>query len=382
MQPIFTIIFIFTIILCLSSYVFYPLIIGFIGSVYPFCVKKENVLPFVSVIIPAYNEAKHIEKKILNTLALNYPGKKIEIIVGSDGSTDDTAKIVEKYSSKGIRFIGYETNRGKTAVQNDLVNKSRGEILVFTDAASFLPPEAVKKIVCNFADQRIGCVAGKMQFINTDENMTTQSQGLYWKYEVLIRELESRVGSLIGVDGPLYAVRREYYIPLGHHVISDLMIPILILAQGKKVVLEPEAIVNEAPTIKSKQEFKTRRRITLRGLIGISTYKHLLNPIKHPVISFQIFLHKIIRWFIGVLVVLNGVSALVLCEAWPFQIYLVCYVLFFVAALFGWGLSLTGIKIKAFTVPYYFFLVYSAATMGIIDYIGKRQAVTWKPVRR
>ena len=138
-----------------------------------FRISKGQIAPFVTIIIPAYNEAKHIEKKIENTLALKYPKDKLEILVASDGSTDNTPALAEKYSCQGIQLVDFETNRGKTTVQNDLAKKAKGEILIFTDAASFLHAHAIEKIVQNFTDNRVGCVAGRMHFANTDFNIKT-----------------------------------------------------------------------------------------------------------------------------------------------------------------------------------------------------------------
>ena len=357
------------------------MIIWVIGKVFSLKVRKADITPFVSVIISAYNEGKNIEKKILNTLALDYPREKIEILVGSDGSTDETASVVKKYDGQDVAFFNFQMNRGKTAVQNDLVVQAKGEILIFTDAASFLPENAIRKIIRNFSDNRIGCVAGRMRFVDTNTNLTTESQGFYWRYEVKIRELESFIGNLIGVDGPLYAVRRQNYIPLEHNMISDLMTPLLVLEQGKKVVLESDAIVNEAPTVHTGQEFNTRRRITLRGLIGIFSHNRLLNPLKHPVLAFQIFFHKVLRWFVGPLVIINFLVCLVLSGIWFFKLFLMLYALFFMVAGFGWALEKLGKKITIFKVPYYFSLVNCAATMGILDFFRKKQAISWKPVR-
>lgn len=381
MFKFFLTIYLLTIFLCLCSYAFYPMVIWVMGKLVPFKVRRVGITPYVSVIIPAYNEAKNIEQKIANTLALEYPKDRLDILVGSDGSTDETAILARKYVDQEVIFVDFKTNRGKIAVQNDLVNLSNGEILVFTDAASFLPPDAIKKMVRNFADDKVGCVAGRMRFVGTDSNLTTQSQGLYWRYELKIREMESKLGSLIGVDGPLYAVRRDCYIPMEPNIISDLLTPLLVLYHGKKVVLEPEALVDEHPTLKTDQEFATRRRITLRGLVGLSTYINLLNPLKHPILAFQIFFHKVLRWFVGPLVILNVLACWALSGYWFFKSILVAYVFFFLAAALGWIAERLGMKARALTVPYYFSLVNLAATMGIIDYFRKKQAITWKPVR-
>lgn len=357
------------------------MIIWILGQLIPFRFSREKITPKVSIIIPAYNEEKNIEKKIQNTLNLIYPTDRMEIFVGSDGSIDKTPNLVRKYVDHGVQFIDFKTNRGKTAVQNDLVNCSNGEILIFTDAASSLQPDAIKKIVRSFADNRVGCVAGQMRFVDTDTNLTTQSQGVYWRYEFKIRELESELGSLIGVDGPLYAVRQNCYIPLREDIISDLITPLLVLAQGKKVVLEHDALVDEDPTCKTSHEFNTRRRITLRGLTGLSAHSELLNPLKHPLLASQIFLHKVVRWFAGPLVALNFLICLALATNSFFNVVIIIYLFFFLTAGLGWGTAHFGVRNRVLIVPYYFSLVNIAATMGIVDFFRKKQTITWKPVR-
>lgn len=371
-----------TFFLCLCSYFLYPLFVFFLGKVARISVQKDEITPHVSIIISAFNEGKDIKKKLSNTLALDYPREKIEILIGSDGSTDDTAAMVKAYPASGIRFFDFKENRGKTSVQNDLVAKASHDILLFTDAASFLPKDALKKMVRNFADERVGCVAGKMRFIDTDKNITTQSQGIYWRYEVKVRELESALGSLIGVDGPLYAIKKPNYVPLAPNIISDLMSPLLVLGQGKKVVLESEAFVDEEPKEKSGQEFETRRRITLRGMVGVFAHARLLNPLKDPLVALQILFHKVIRWAVGLLVFVNVIACLGLAmRSTLFQYIIISYIAFFFAALLGWMAAGRNIKLKILSIPYYFCLVNLAASMGIIDFLRGKQAVTWKTVR-
>ncbi len=377
------VIFLGTFFLCLSTYFVFPLVIAIIGKIHHVKVKHGDSKPFVSIIISAYNEEKDIEEKIINTLALDYPHEKIEILIGSDGSTDQTAERIGKFSSTRIRFFNYQENRGKTSVQNNLVAEAKGDILVFTDAASFLPSEALEKIVRNFADTRIGCVAGKLQFVRQGLNITTESQGVYWRYEMKIREMESCLGRLIGVDGPLYAVKKEYYIPLQPNIISDLMTPLLVLEQGKMVVLEPKALVEEEPTRKGSQEFTTRRRIVLRGLVGLSSHPEVLHPFKQPLLSLQVFFHKILRWFVGPLVIVNTLCCILLLVGGNKLAMTVApvYFLFFTAAALGWYCDRKAIKNKMLTIPYYFCLVNIAATCGIVDFFSKKQAVTWNTVR-
>jgi cellulose synthase/poly-beta-1,6-N-acetylglucosamine synthase-like glycosyltransferase len=353
-----------------------------LGKTHRFFVAKGDITPNVSIIIAAFNESNDIEKKILNTLSIDYPEDKYEILIGSDGSTDNTSMIIGKYVSDQLRFFDFKDNRGKTAVQNDLVANAKNDILVFTDAASFLPKDSVRMIVRNFADSKVGCVAGNMRFVSTDENITTQSQGVYWNYERKIRQWESNVGSLIGVDGPLYAMRKDNYVKLDTNIISDLMTPLLVLDQNKKVVLERESYVDEEAKKKNIEEFQTRRRITLRGMVGVFAYPQLLNPKRNLLLSVQLLFHKIIRWWVGPLVVINTISCVILAKDNSFfLILLLVYILFYCAALLGWKCSKEGKKSKLFTIPYYFCLVNLSASLGIYDYFRKRQAITWKTVR-
>ncbi|MDW7646086.1 MAG: glycosyltransferase family 2 protein [Desulfuromonadales bacterium] len=381
MTTFLTFLFWTTLFLCSATYFFYPAALVLLSRFRKIRVNKNIIEPTVSILIAAYNEEKDILRKIINTLSLDYPEEKMEILIGSDGSTDDTVQVAQRISSSRVQIYPFPINRGKTSVQNDLVANAKGDILVFTDAASFLNVGAIRNIVRNFADPQVGCVAGRMRFVNTDDNLTTRSQGLYWRYEGAIRALESRMGSLIGVDGPLYAVRRQLYVPLASQAISDLLTPLLVLEQGKKVVLEPDAIVDEDPTRQSGHEFKTRRRITLRGLTGLAMYRKLLNPLRNPSLALQIFFHKVLRWFVGPLVIMHLLACLALSGQITYRAALVVYVAFFIAAAAGWLFESRGGKNRLLTVPYYFSLVNLAATMGIIDFFRKKQATSWKPVR-
>lgn len=381
MNTIALIVYITTLILCFSTYLIYPITIWIFGKIYPLKRVKYNIHPTVSIIISAYNEEKYIEKKIRNILNIEYPKEKIEVLIGSDGSSDKTAKISSLYSDENIKTIEFKENRGKTSVQNDLVKIAKGEILIFTDAASFHQPDAITKIISNFADEKIGCVGGKLNFVNIENNITTQSQGLYWRYESKIRELESLIGNLIGVDGPLYAIRKECYVPLEEDIISDLISPLIVISNGKKAVLESDAVVDESTTQKATHEVNTRRRIVLRGMVGLRRYNNLINPIRNPILAVQIIFHKIIRWLVGPIVLIHFCATLALFDIIFFRIALMAYVGFMLVAIGGWICEKNDVRVKPLRIPYYFCLVNIAAFMGFLDYIMKKKAVTWQTVR-
>ncbi len=381
MPPFWMVLFWLTAGLSIYTYLGYPLILWLAGRLKPFRPHRAPILPRVSVIIPAFNEGKDIGRKLENTLSLDYPAEKLEILVGSDGSTDDTCAIAQGYAARGVRLHAFPKNRGKTAVQNDLVALSGGEVLVFTDAAAYLRPDSLRNLVAPFADERVGCVAGCMSFGGGESNLTTRSQSLYWRYELWLRRLESRLGAMIGIDGPLYAVRRSSYAPLAPHIISDLITPLLVIRQGRRVVMEEGAPVVEMPNRNAATEFSTRRRIVVRGLVGLFSHASLLNPFQFPVPALQIVSHKIIRWSVGILALLNFLSCLMLADSTLFRLLSVAYCLFAFAGVLGWLAARIGRPVRALLIPYYFTLVNLAATLGILDFIRRRAVVAWNPVR-
>lgn len=381
MELILLTLFVLSLYLCIHAYFIYPLTLWVAGLLKPFKAKKADITPSISILIAAYNEEKNIGVKLKNTLASDYPENKMEIHVGSDGSTDKTVEIAARYANQGVRVHDFRTNRGKTAVQNDLAKRASGEILVFTDAASFIGKGTLKELVKAFADPRVGCIAGRMAFVNTNANLTTESQGLYWKYEMCMRALESRTGSLIGVDGPLYAVRGECYVQLAENIISDLLTPLLVSVQGKRVVIEMKALILEEPTDRSTQELKTRRRITTRGLVGFKAHAKELFSKKNPFLAFQIVSHKLLRWFVGPLVLLNLLVSIMMSDQVTFFLMLCLHILFYSSAYIGWFYEKRGKHLSYLKIPYYFCLVNLAAMLGIYDFLRGKQAVSWKPVR-
>ena len=365
----------------LSAYVYiiYPFVINIFSVIFKKKIKKEKVLPAISIIITAYNEENDIASKIENTLSLDYPKDKLEIIVGSDGSTDKTNEIVCTYDSKGIRLMAFDENRGKTITQNDCVKAAQYEIIVFMDAASLCDKNALKGIVSNFADPRVGCVAGKIEFITSKDNIVTESQGLYWRYEQFLKRSESRLGGLVGVDGPLYAIRKSLYIPLESTMISDLLTPLLVIKQGYSVILESNAVTYEKATKSSKDERKTRRRIVSRGLSGLCKHSELMNPCRYPLLAWQIISHKILRWLVGGFFVCMFFSTAMLAKDILYFFLLLSMILFLVLAFIGFINPEN--KKNLFIIPYYFTLVNGAALLGVIDFFMGKQIVSWKPVR-
>lgn len=368
----------------------FSLLTGYVYFLYPLLIMrvshsagkryiKNDILPRISVIITAYNEERGIAGKIKNTLELDYPRDLMEIIVGSDGSTDRTDEIVESYENMGVRLLSFPENRGKTMVQNDCVREAAHEIIVFMDAAALCNKESLRKLVANFADRRVGAVAGRVAFTQAKNNLTTESQGVYWKYEQFLKKAESSIGSLVGVDGPLYAVKKDLYKKLDEDIMSDLILPLLVIRNGHCVVYEPEAVAYEEATSRAEDEIRTRRRIVNRGFAGLSRHRELINPAASPLLAWQIISHKILRWLVGFYYMGMLVSSFLLAARWFF--FFVFCGLMSILCLSHYSLWLRDKPRKWFTIPYYFVLVNMAAVLGSIDYIKGKKVIAWKPVR-
>ena len=196
------------------AYIGYPCLLAVLASVRPRKIELAPIQPVVTVIIAAFNEEKDIGRKLEMVLALDYPPERRQIVVASDGSTDRTHEIVESFAARGIELVVLPKQAGKTAAQNLAVMQARGDILVFTDATTSIAPNAIRKLVEPFADARVGCTGAQLEYESAAGTAIGRGGGLYWRYEKLIKELESRANSLIGVSGCLYAVRRKLYTPI------------------------------------------------------------------------------------------------------------------------------------------------------------------------
>ena len=360
-------------------YFIYPLLIYLLSKLNSKNFTSHEIFPPLSVIITAYNEEVDIASKIENTLFLDYPEDKIEIIVGSDGSTDKTNDIVKTFEKKSVRLIAFPNNCGKTITQNECVKAAKNEIIVFMDAASICEKNALKNLVSRFSDPCVGSVAGRIEFVTSKDNIVTESQGFYWKYEQFLKESESRIGSLVGVDGPLYAIKKELYFSLASDMISDLITPLLVLKQGYSVVLASDAVTYEKATKSSTDEKNTRRRVVLRGLIGFFRYYNLMNPVKYPCLAWQIISHKILRWLVGIFFIIMMISSGCLIYHPFYFLALFAMIAFLFLALLGY--KNPAIKNLFFVIPYYFILVNWAALLGVLDFVRGKRIIKWKPVR-
>ncbi len=388
--------------LIVYTYFLYPLTLMILRVFFKKPVAKKDFTPRVSLIIAAYNEEKNIREKIENSLSMDYPKDKLEIIVASDCSTDNTDKIVKEYKARGVKLARLEKRKGKTAAQNNAVSCAKGEILVFSDAPTVYKEDAVKKLVRNYHDENVGCVTGEVIYTNEADSVIGNGGALYWKYESWIKQMESDIGSILGAAGCIYSMRRSLYSPFEEDYISDFVSPLKLILNSKngrsldddfltpmkvylkgiRSIMEPEAISIEKTSKSKNEEFRMRSRVITRAISGLIHMRKILNPFKFPKYSFQLFSHKICRWSVPISMMIVFVSNLFLLENKFYYLTFQLQLFFYMMAFFGYVVDKVNFsRMTMFYIPYYFCIVNLAALAAIFKYIvGKRDRL-WTPVR-
>jgi cellulose synthase/poly-beta-1,6-N-acetylglucosamine synthase-like glycosyltransferase len=346
-------------------------------------VQLAPITPPVTLIISAYNEGEIIRAKIKNSLALDYPAELLEVIVVSDCSDDDTEAIAGEYANRGVRLLCLEKRSGKTAGLNVAVPKARGEIIIFSDANAMYHRMAVRHLVRNFADPTVGCVTGESRYeVDANAADSTASENLYWRYELALKKLETKTGSLVGGDGAIYAIRKALFRPMRPEDLSDFVNPLQIVAQGYRNVYEAEAFSFERGAESFEKEFGRKVRIINRAWRGLWRVRQVLNPFRFGFYTVQVLSHKLLRWLIPVFMAgAFGANFFVLNFGKLHQIVFAVQIAFYVLAFIGWLQSRRPAISRLFYVPYYFCLVNYASLLGIIsNYRGQKFAV-WNTVR-
>ncbi len=332
--------------------------------------------PRVSLFIPAFNEEKVIRLKIENSLELDYPPDRLEIVVASDGSFDLTNEMIAAYSAREIRFFNYTDREGKTALINKTIPRLSGDIILMSDASAILDQNAVKELVMNFSDPRVGAVSGVYEFEKWDRSVRGKGEWLYWKYETGLKKLESRIYSVIGAHGALLAFRRELFEPLPPEAINDdFIIPMRILEKGKRVVYETNALAREESFADSFADFNRRSRIFVGNLQQILILKRLLNPLRGwPALSF--ISHKVLRTFSPLFVVSIFFVNLPLTTG-LYRLTLAGQVGLYGLSFVGFLFQKMGRGSRLLSMPFYFAFGVISALLGYLKYLLKLQSVTW-----
>jgi cellulose synthase/poly-beta-1,6-N-acetylglucosamine synthase-like glycosyltransferase len=367
-----------SLLLLLYAYVGYPALIGAWALLRPRPAVRRVILPTVTIVVVAHNEAERIGARIDNLRSLDYPKEFLEILIVSDGSTDGTAERARAGEPAGMRVVAFAARRGKPAVLNEIVLRSRGDIVVLADARQRFDPGAVRALVALFADPEVGAVSGDL-ILTDDGRGTAVGQGVsaYRRYESFVRLCESRVGSTVGATGAIYAIRRDLFPPLPEDtILDDVLIPMRIARRGYRVLFEPAARAFDHAPASAREEFGRKARTLAGNFQLFFREKWLLNPLGNR-LWLQTVSHKGLRLVGPVLLLAAFSSSLILIGRPGYRLALLVQVAFYSSALLGGLLRGRGKVPPLFSLPYTFCLVNGAALAGAFRFLTSRQRVTW-----
>ena len=344
----------------------YPVAVAALRRVRAKPVRKADVEPTVSLIVPAHNEEDVIEARVRNLLALDYPSDKLELVVASDASTDQTHEIVRGYDGR-VRLLECERAR-KLPTMNTAVRETESEILAFGDANATWAPDALRKLVRNFADPDVAYVCGQVRFQRDDGS---NREGVYWRYEMWLRESESALGSITGGNGAIYAVRRSDYVewPFGH----DQGFPTLMAQKGRRAVYEPEAMAFEKPSRENEDEF--RRKV--RMLPWSWRYLFEAGPLRGvpPMYLFELLSHRVLRYASGFLHVgLLATSIALWGDGWVYEAVLAAQALWLVLAAAG----KLKLRVPGAGLAWYYLLMTAATMAALVRYLREGAPLMWE----
>jgi cellulose synthase/poly-beta-1,6-N-acetylglucosamine synthase-like glycosyltransferase len=352
----------------------YPLLLFAWGWFRPRPFRTGAQEPSITLVIAAYNEGPGIDARLQNLLGLDYPRERLEILLGLDGCSDETAAHARAYAAQGVHVIEFATRRGKPSVLNALVSKAQGTIVVFGDARQRFDAQALRALVAPFADPQVGAVSGELVLTEGDGKPLERGLGLYWRCEKAIRRSESRVGSVVGVTGAIYAIRRELWEALPPDtILDDVLVPMRIARGGQRVVFEPRARAYDGAAASPAGEFARKVR-TIAGNFQLMGREHWLLGFGNP-LWLQTVSHKGLRLLTPALLALALAANLLLLDRPVFQLLLLAQVAFYALAVFGHALR--RVKIPGLAVPYVVCLLACATAVAFFSYFAGHQKVTW-----
>ncbi len=340
--------------------------------------------PTITLLVAAYNEENCIKDKIINTLQLDYPANKIEFVFVTDGSTDKTPDIVSNHPQ--LRLLHLPERKGKIAAVERAMPLLHGEIVVFTDANTFVNKAAIKNIVRHFANPKVGVVSGEKRILNRNaDEAAGAGEGFYWKYESKLKQWDAELYSVMGAAGELFAIRKSLYEPIPNDsLIEDFYMSFKILEKGYIIAYEPDAYALEEPSASIGEELKRKIRIAAGGIQSIVRLSELLNPFRYGVVTFQYISHRVLRWTLAPLalplVFLLNILLLSLGSIYPWISGM--QLLFYAAALAGYLLEKRHIRLKMLFIPYYFCMMNYAVFLGFKRYWKGSQSVLWEKAER
>jgi biofilm PGA synthesis N-glycosyltransferase PgaC len=340
----------------------------------------------VSILIAAYNEENIVFEKLLNTLDLEYPKEKVQIIFVTDGSTDNTYEILKP--NKQILLLHQEQRSGKMVAIERAMPFVNGDITIFTDANTFLNREAVIELIKHYQNPVVGAVAGEKKIIiNKTADASSAGEGFYWKYESVLKKLDYALYSNVGAAGELFSIRTALYTPIEHDtIIDDHVIAMRIAERGYIIGYEPRAYATETASENIKEELKRKVRICAGGIQSILRLKKAANPFINPVFTFQYVSHRVLRWTIVpfllmALFILNMVI-IFLTHSVTYEAIFILQLLFYTLSLIGYYFERKSIRVKVLFVPYYFCIMNYAVVAGIIKFYNNNQSAAWEKSKR
>jgi len=378
--------------LIIYTYVGYGIIIAIIVKIFKLDNKDNSELksfPPVTLFVAAYNEKDFVDIKVKNSFELDYPKDKLTHLWITDGSDDGTQDLLRKYTD--LKVYHEDKRSGKTAAIHRGLQFVDTSIIIFCDGNTILSSNTIKAIVKAFEDPKIGCVAGEKRILQKDLDTASGSgEGAYWKYESILKKLDSNLYSAVGGVGELFAVRKELFEEIEKDtILDDLLITLKIAMKGYKIKYVPEAIASETPSDNVKEELKRKIRIAAGAYQSITRLSPILNPFKHGILSFQFWSRKISRWILvpfSMIVILFVNLYLAYNNQFEltniYTIFLILQIIFYLFVIMGRLLTNTNIRLKFLFLPYYLFIMNYAAIMGGIRYFKGNQSVNWERAKR
>ncbi len=365
----------------LYSMIVYPLLIIVLSKLFPRHFLQEPHTPAVSLIISAYNEEEAIAVKLQNTLELDYPKDRLEIIVASDGSTDRTDEIVRGFADRGVTRLRFEGGMGKTAVLNAAVPHASGEVLIFSDATGMYSRNAVARMAVHFADPRVGCVSGRVGY-TYDKGLAARGFRVYQEYVLALRRAEGAFGSGFNASGSIHAVRASVFRPGPPDTFMDMADPLHTVLQGYSTTFEEEAVSFEKTRTRPQQEFNARLRIALRAWRFMTYAIPRLPLLRAPMYCFQVISHKFLRWSIGPsLALLLPINLVLLWEGpiyrWTFAAQAAYYLLTWLA----FALGRAGRALPVLSGLVFFNSTNLAYVVSLFRFLQGKRMAQWVPPR-
>jgi cellulose synthase/poly-beta-1,6-N-acetylglucosamine synthase-like glycosyltransferase len=360
------------------AYLGYPLTLVILRRILHREVKRQSMTPRVSLLIPAYNESSNIERKIRNSLELNYPADRLEIVIACDGCKDNTAELAKsmaasKEAGGRVRVLDFPVNQGKIMTLNAAVRELGCEIIVFSDASAILNRDSLRLLVRNFGDARVGSVSGKYTVIKPHEVSIGASEDFYWKYETFLKAQEAQLSSTLGGHGHLHAIRQELYpFPQPGTINDDYIIHASVIAKGWRAVYEPEAVIREEAH--EMTGFGRRVRIMAGNIQQLREIRPLLKPLR-PMPIFFFLCHKGLRLLVPFALIAAFVLNLFLLNRLAYQLFFWVQVIFYLLAACG---SMVRLRPKFLMLPYYFSMINAATFLGAYHALTGLKRMRWK----